>query len=614
MNQANIRSLAIQGTSYALEKEQLVQEEIFKREKAVVEEQLKRQRQTGFVLILLIAALLLAGWIAYRYFQTRNKSLALDLKNKKIIEQQANELKKYNEELRQLDETKTQFFTNVSHEFKTPLTLILNPVSRLISNGRLNDEDKFLAQSAEKNSLQLLSLTNQVLELTKFEVDKVSNQPSAFNLATTARKLHADFESLAVSQKIQFDYTIDVDETLNLYFDYTKFTTILKNLLSNAVKFTPENGTVLFNVLEKEGDIEIQFIDNGRGIHPSDLPNIFKRYYQANLSSQIQEGGTGIGLAICAEYTKLLGGDIRVQSAYGEGSTFILTLPKTTAPEGTSTNMIAESKSNNVEIVPTPSIQNKALPTLLLVEDNIDLQNYLKLILQHDYQLEIASHGKAALTILEKKHQSIQLIISDVMMPEMNGYELLERLKQNTNYSNIPTVMLTALSGMDDKLKALRIGIDDYLTKPFSDEELKARIVNLIQNRTERLAYLQDTEPTQHINTIKNNQKDLQWLEELEIYINRNLRYSLSTEMIATQMNISKKTLYNKIKQLTGLTSAKYINEIRYQAARRLIAENKNWTVKAIALNVGFKDEKNFSRNFKKRFGKYPSEILKMNA
>jgi YesN/AraC family two-component response regulator len=192
----------------------------------------------------------------------------------------------------------------------------------------------------------------------------------------------------------------------------------------------------------------------------------------------------------------------------------------------------------------------------------------------------------------------------------MNGYELVQNLKKHPKYAPIPTVMLTALSGTDDKLKALRVGIDDYLTKPFDDDELKARIANLLQNQAERRAYLQEVELEEEIEQSEVNSKDLQWLEELEIYLNGHLRQSLSVEIIASEMNVSRKTLYTKIKSLTGLTPAKYINEIRYEIARRLIEKHGNWTVKAIALEVGFKDEKNFSRNFKKRFGRNPSEYL----
>ena len=535
-------------------------------------------------------------------------------RNNKRRKQYNQVLQTKNDELKALDEIKTRFFANVSHEFKTPLTLILNPIRRLLTKNQLSEEDKFLVQSAEKNSLQLLELTNQVLELTKFEVNKVDNHPIVFNLNQTIGKLYADFESLALSQKIQFEKQVEVNESLNLYLDYTKFTTIIKNLISNAIKFTSEQGQVIFKVTEQFKSIEITIEDTGRGIHPKDLPHIFDRYYQAKASNSIQEGGTGIGLAICSEYTKLLGGSLTVQSEYEKGSKFIFSLPKVEAAATALPNTIINetSSSKPITILPTPT-QNKKLPTVLIVEDNVDMQNYLQLTLKDYYQLEIASHGKAALAILKQKHENIQFIISDVMMPEMNGYELLAHLKKNPNYASIPTIMLTALSGTDDKLKALRIGIDDYLTKPFIDEELLTRMDNLLQNREERTAFKQHDEkdePKTENERDNFSQEDQAWLERLERYVHRNLAYSITADLIADHLHISRVKLYKKLKQLVGLTPNQYVNEIRYQTARRLIDENNHWTIKAIASQVGFKDEKNFARNFKQKFGKYPSELL----
>ncbi len=292
-----------------------------------------RLRNTQLISFALLLALLLAGGWGYSIFKARQLE------------------KQHNEELRSLDEAKTRFFSNISHEFKTPLTLIINPISRLLQSSRLNEEDKFLAKSAEQNSLQLLELTNQVLELTKFEVNKVTTNPIVFNLKQAANKLYADFESLAVSKKIQFERQIEINEQLNVNIDYTKFTTIIKNLISNAIKFTPENGQVTLKVIEKTTTIEVQVKDTGRGIHASDLPHIFDRYYQAKITNQIQEGGTGIGLSICAEYAKLLHGDLQVQSEYGQGSTFILILPKIVASTDAIPNQLFQQKNTIDKVI-----------------------------------------------------------------------------------------------------------------------------------------------------------------------------------------------------------------------------------------------------------------------
>jgi signal transduction histidine kinase/DNA-binding response OmpR family regulator len=590
-------------TKYEVEQKEL-ENKLLKSESEVTKRQI---RNTTFTVIgLVIILILVIGWSFT--VQTANHQ-------RKVFN---NELQTKNEALKTLDEAKTRFFSNVSHEFKTPLTLIINPISRLLKGGRLNDEDQFLAKSAEQNSFQLLELTNQVLELTKFEVNNVNINPIIFNLKQASNKLYGDFESLAHIQKIKFEIQTEINEALNIELDYTKFTTIIKNLLSNAVKFTPENGQVFFKIFEKEKTIQVQITDTGRGIHVSDLPHIFDRYYQAKVTNHLEEGGTGIGLAICAEYAKLLGGELQVQSEYGQGSTFILTLPKNAASVDALSNRLFQQK-NELKIASNEAFQNSMivdenLASILIVEDNKAMQSYLRLILKDFYQLEIAPHGKAALDILKEKHASIKLIISDVMMPEMNGYELLKHLKQDQQYAAIPTIMLTALSGTDEKLKALRIGIDDYLTKPFVDEELLARIDNLLQNRAERIAYIENNtkndtfEVTLSLTEI--HPKDLEWLENLEQYVLNNMAYTLVADEMAKHLEISRRTLYSKLKEVTGLTPSQYINEIRFRTARKLLEENENWTVKAIALKVGFKDEKNFSRNFKKRFGPYPSEYL----
>ncbi|NJN77625.1 MAG: response regulator [Saprospiraceae bacterium] len=240
-----------------------------------------------------------------------------------------------------------------------------------------------------------------------------------------------------------------------------------------------------FLFTEKENYLDFQISDTGRGIHAKDLPHVFDRYYQSKISGDIMEGGTGIGLAICKEYVRIMDGNVRVESIFGQGSTFIVRLPKKI---GAATNTIYDANIEKINAVSTSFISEKDyLGTILVVEDNLNMQEYLKIILQPNYRIITASHGKIALDILNK-NTPIDLIISDLMMPEMNGYELITALKNTPKFAAIPTIMLTAMSGTDEKLKALRIGIDDYIVKPFIDEELLARIDNLItfsENRKE---------------------------------------------------------------------------------------------------------------------------------
>ena len=565
-------------------------------------DQVSIRNRTIITVALLMGLLLAIGW-----------SISLN-RNKKQRQKYNQELETKNEELKTLADAKTRFFANISHEYKTPLTLIMNPIQKVLRQNDLSEDARFLIKSAEKNSLHLYDLTNQVLELTKLEANKTIYNPINFNLFQALKKTYADFESLAVSRNIDFQVRFDGDESLVLYLDYFKFSTIIKNLISNALKFTPDNGRVIIDAQTNHQDIIINVTDNGRGIHNDDLPHVFDRYYQAKNTITIQEGGTGIGLAICNEFTKIMNGQISVNSQYGKGSQFMVRIPIVTNTEANS--ILFELKKQKI---PTntlaPTSYNDQLPNILLVEDNLDMQAYIRFVLKTNYNIFVVPNGKVALTFLEEKHQSISLIISDLMMPEMNGYELIKHLKQTPKYATIPTIMLTALSTKDDKLKALRIGIDDYLTKPFVDEELMARIDNLIQYADERKAYrtIVPTEITAGSTATQSDlaPDDLEWLVNLEKVVKKHCSNSnLRIDVIAVEMSVSQTGVFRKVKRLTGLTPKKYIDEIRFQTARELLETRQNYTIKAVAMNVGFKDEKNFSRNFKKRFGKYPSDYL----
>lgn len=372
--------------------------------------------------------------------------------------------------------------------------------------------------------------------------------------------------------------------------------------------------------------MEIQVHDSGRGIHSHDLPHVFDRYYQSKTPKPISEGGTGIGLAICKEYAKLLGGDISVQSKYGESTTFSMSIPKLVAKDSiaiSDTIVTTTDKFNKDKPTVSLSERNNDVPTLLLVEDDLEMQAYIQFTLQAYYNIIIAGNGYEGLKVLETKSNQIQLIISDVMMPVMDGYEFLETVKKDERFAAIPIIMLTALSDTKHKLKGLRMGIDDYLTKPFVEEELIVRIDNLIANAEEKQAF-QLTKTNAAISVsdggilkkqFKNEKisiQDLEWLQNLETIIKGNISDSSYTvDKLAVEIAMSRSLVYRKIKALTGLTPNSYINQARYEQARYYLETKKFANIKTIAYEVGFKDEKYFARNFKKRFGKYPSEFLK---
>ena len=523
-------------------------------------------------------------------------------------------LKSKNKQLQELNKLKTQFFSNISHEFKTPLTLIISPLKQLLRQKNITTEQRFLVKTAEQNSTQLLELTQQLLELMKLDVEQIHVQSSTVDFTKTLKMLFANFESLTKTNHIDFHLNYTRTTPLFIETDVYKLKTILKNLLSNAIKYTAENGQIEVNVTEQSNDLKIEVQDNGQGIHSYDLPHIFNRFYQANPKNNL--GGTGIGLAICKEYATILGGSIQVKSEWGKGSTFTVIIPK-------------------VEVQPPNHVLQQSLPILtpdkiitptktnhstriLIVEDNLDMQNYIRFTLNDYYTTVGVSNGKQALEKL--KQQDFDLIITDMMMPEMDGMEFINQVKSTPKLNSIPLIMLSAVSDSTKKIDALRIGIDDYITKPFEAEELLIRIEHLLQFYQER-TIVQSTEIVKKSidnkkdesikKVVSHSEGEQAWLNSLETVCLNNLdRTDFNMKQLAYEMAMSYSNLWRKTNKIIGMTPTQYLQEIRFREAQRMLIHQEVHSVKQLAYKVGYKDEKYFSRNFKKRFGKYPSKYL----
>lgn len=532
-------------------------------------------------------------------------------------------LQQKNEELKQLDKAKNRFFSNVSHELKTPLTLIISPLKQLLKSKKLDSDTAFLIKSAEKNSTQLFELTNQILELTRFEIQKEVTKNTTFDLAELAKTTCASFESLAANQHINFSYNYHGQTPLIIISDEYKIKTILKNLISNALKYTKPYGRIDVKIIEQAGTIQIAVEDNGQGIRAEDLPYIFDRFYQSKYEETLVKGGTGIGLAICREYAEALNGTIEVNSEWQKGSLFTLTFPKNMVNMSAKTNAIVPTATFNQTYYSSDTFQEH-LSTILIVEDNLDMQAYIEFILKQHYNIIKTPHGKAALQVLNEMGTRIDLVISDLMMPVMDGYELMENIKKQPKLANIPTIMLTALNAMDNKIKALKIGINDYIAKPFEAEELLLRIEHLLQFKEERKnaivsaienvaleVKIEEEEEEIDIASSSFSETENQWLEELESICLKKIDHtSLTVKELAQDMAMSYTKFWRKLQELLGMSPSQYLQEIRFREARKYIEAQRYSTIKQVAYAVGFKDERNFSRNFKKRFGKYPSEYL----
>ncbi|MFK7950680.1 MAG: ATP-binding protein [Saprospiraceae bacterium] len=506
---------------------------------------------------------------------------------------------------------------------RTRLTLIAGPIFSVLKNNDLPQNARQSLNIVNRNVNYLKQLTNQILDLSKKEVENLDVQISNFQFADMLRALVQDFQPFANYQKIEFTSPNNIHNTIQLSTDGEKLFIVLKNLLSNAFKYTNAGGKVSFDYVDMNDNIQITVQDTGRGITKENLKHIFNRYFQTNDPNAPIEGGTGIGLAVCKEYIEKIGGSIQVNSELGKGSTFVVQFPKTINDTPSDTSNLSFLQHISVE----DTISNTAIPiilddmsTILVVEDNLDICQYLQGILQNNYQLIFANNGEEALHQLDR-HPKVDLILTDLMMPVMDGFALIENLKAQDKFRNIPIITLTARSEMSDKLQALRIGVDDYLVKPFNEDELKIRIENLLENKTNREQFLEeitdeegratiDTEPEMKASS-KLSKEDNIWLYEVEQVVKKQItNLDFNVNQLCVDMAISSSQLYRKIKSLTGLSPKNYINQIRYYKAKQFLENQTYSSVKRIAYEVGFKDEKNFSRNFKKRYGKNPSEYL----
>jgi signal transduction histidine kinase/DNA-binding response OmpR family regulator len=585
----------------------------------------------GLIVFALVSLLALGLFIGLRKQQQDKQQLTAQ---NTLIQEQSKQLKS-------LDAAKSRFFANVSHELRTPLTLLTSPIKTLLKENQLTQKQIQLLQMADRSGKQLSQLIDAILELRKLEMGKMTVMTEPTELRPWFQTYFDQFESLAVQKQIDYKVFLNMPEKAIVDLDREKCRQILFNLLSNAFKFTTAGGRIGAFVQVVEHQLQLSVTDTGPGIHPDDLPHLFDRYFQTNLPDKPVEGGTGIGLALCREYAQLFGGTITAESTLGKGAVFTIAFPIKMA-QVEATDLVLPVSSNGsmapAETAPvsppstSPSTSpSTAKPGILVVEDNPDLREYIRFVLQDKYEVVTAENGQEALSIMNgecnmmsgggmHKKFNIQhsspcipdLVLSDLMMPVMDGYQLLERLKSGDATRHIPFVMLTARAEVQDKLKALRIGVDDYLTKPFDEEELLARIENLLKNQAARRAVIADDSPDPKVAVAPlMSQPDREWLETLEAYVQKHYSSDiLSVTSLAYEFAMSESTLLRQLKRLTGLSPLQYIQEVRLNEARRLLETKALNSIAQVASKVGYDDARTFTRSFKQRFGKLPSEVM----
>jgi signal transduction histidine kinase/DNA-binding response OmpR family regulator len=557
-------------------------------------------------------------------------------------------------EREETDKLKSRFFANISHEFRTPLTLILGPSENIVSNSK-EEETQKSASTIKRNANRLLGLINQLLDLSKLEAGKLKLKASKNNIVPFIKGVTMSFESVAERKDITLRVQSSKNE-IDLYFDKEKMTKIMTNLLMNACKFTLDGGAVTValtlipspsgrgmsdlpaGVLTKaggqgEGKMQIIVKDTGVGISEEELPKLFDRFYQVDSSHTREHEGTGIGLALTKELVELHHGTISATSETGKGTEFTILLP--VGRNHLKDEEIVETEVVSDEVILTPDTigmknlkENNAADSshfdklsvtdnevnedkniILLVEDNVDVREFIKDSLGNEFQIEEASNGEQG---VRKAEQIIpDLIISDVMMPKMDGNELTKRLKNDEKTSHIPIILLTAKSEQQSKLEGLETGADAYLTKPFDTKELQVRINNLISIRRKLQAKFGKDE---FIPAKKTEEKKLTNLEEqfmckvMEVIENHISEEEFSIEQFGKEVGMSRVQLHRKLKALSGKSASNYLRSVRLGKAKKMIEQEKG-NISEIAYSVGFSSPQYFTRCFKEEFGFPPSDL-----
>jgi signal transduction histidine kinase/ligand-binding sensor domain-containing protein/DNA-binding response OmpR family regulator len=515
---------------------------------------------------------------------------------------------KENKRLAELDQMKSKFFTNVSHEFRTPLTLILAPVEKLVTDTP-DGPVRFQLQTVQKNAKKLLNMVNQLLEIRKVESDQLVLSATDADLVNFLEEQVRSFQSLAFQKQIGLTFSSNVRSVPTL-FDQDKMERILYNLLSNAFKFTPMDGEINVSLDFKQqsltrGWAEICVQDSGPGIASDQLERIFERYVTLNAT---EYQGTGIGLSLVLEYAKLHGGTSRAESRLGEGARFFVSLPLVLRED----YLVWEEfflDTGKEEVISAGSGRfAKDRPSLLLVEDNQDLREYLAEVLQDAYEIDQAANGREALSLA--LHKIPDIILSDVLMPEMDGVAFCQAIKSTIKTSHVPVVLLTAKTAEEDHLLGLRSGCNLYLEKPFHLEILRSSLSNLLRDKERQQQHYRK------LITVKTSEAELESLDDRLIrnavmLVEQEMdNPDFSVERLSTQLGMSRVHLYKKINSLTGQTPLEFIRSIRLQRAAQLLGTNQ-FTVSEVAYKVGYNNAKYFSKHFKANYGKIPSQYQK---
>lgn len=582
--------------------------------------------KTNWAIFAYLVLFSLGIYLLNKITQNRIKEKQL-IKNERTIRAQEEEL----------HEKKMQFFTNISHEFRTPLTLMINPLKDIINDETLNlpEKTKEKHKIIYKNTDRLYRLINELMDVRKLELNKFRISALKINLFDFTKDIVSYFKEEAYSRNIQLDFDSDIAEIF-VWADQKMLEKIIFNILSNAIKVTPDGGAIdvmltssdkyvlpLLNKNETTKTVEIIISDTGPGLKEKQAKKIFERFYQVENLNKSYYGGTGIGLEVVQSFVKLHKGKVEVESEFGKGTAFKIIFPRGkkhfskkqivsdenevyVQKEILMENIVLSQNDDKQVIEDEQKAKNKKLNRLLLVEDNIELRNYLKNELMQDYKISTANNGvegiELAKTILP------DIIITDVVMPEMNGFEFCKLIKNDIQTSHIPLLMLTAKTRVDDRIEGIGLGADAYMIKPFDMRLLKLRLSQLITSRKlifdKYFSKISGAEENANAVPI-----DKEFIQKVLTYINDNISDpDLNVEALASQLNLSRSQLYRKIKTLTGQTVNQFLRNVRLERAKQIL-ETGSSNVSEVCYKVGFSSPSYFTKCFKAHFKVLPTEI-----
>jgi len=605
----NSRALIRQEYKYSYEQQALADSLRNAAQLALQASDLRRRTQTNWLLLGILALLATFGALLYNRFRLTRQQKQLIEEEKGKLDKAYSELNTANEKLKELDDFKSHFFTNISHEFRTPLTVIDGMAKQVRKQPeRWLDKGTHLI---ERNAGSLLHLINQILDLRKLESKKLQLTLVQDDIVKFSRFQVGAFESLAESRDIALEFQSEYPE-LSMDFDPEKLGQIQRNLLSNALKFTPAGGQVKLELLNAGSQhLRLRVSDTGIGIPAEKVSRIFDRFYQVNASDTREGEGTGIGLSLTMELVHLMKGSIEVNSEEGKGSVFEVTLPiqqqaiqqnvpvPATLPPGLELPLAAVSE------VEVNGKQDR--PRLLIIEDNPDIVQYLTACLEGQYELSSAPDGQAGIDMALA--QIPDIIISDVMMPHKNGYEVCDILKQDLRTSHIPILLLTAKADQPSRLEGYKRGADAYLPKPFDQEELLIRLDNLLQTRKLLQArYASTTAP------VPSEKEEVQVEDAFVAKIRESILENLDDpefgiEALYPLMGMSRTSFYRKVKALTGSSASHFIRAVRVEQAKALLKQHPDMQIAEVGYATGFGDPSYFGRVFKEVAGIAPGDF-----